>query len=129
MISSMVMGKKIGQMETNILEITFRVKDKEMECFHGKTELSMMSSIRIQFMEKELIAGLMEGNIQAIGKMTKCMEKGNLYLQMEENTLENMLKVKSMGMVVFNGQMEGVIMENGRMGNNKGKENILTRRE
>ena len=48
MISSMVMEKRFGQMEQNILEITLKVQNKEKECFHGVTELSMMeSSIRI----------------------------------------------------------------------------------
>ena len=36
----------------------------------------------------------MEINIEAVGKITKCMEKVNIYVQMEINTLENLLKTK-----------------------------------
>ena len=45
----------------------------------------------------------MEGDILAIGKMAKCMEKVNLYGKMEGNTLENIMKIQSMDMGSFNG--------------------------
>lgn len=43
--------------------------------------------------------------MKVIGKITKCMEKVHLNGQTEEFMLENILKIKSMVLVEFNGPM------------------------
>ena len=48
---------------------------------------------------------------------------------MEGNILENILKIKNMDMGVLNGEMEGFILVNGRMGNNMEMEYSLTKQE
>ena len=71
----------------------------------------------------------MECNIGVVEIIVKCMEKGNLYGPMEGNTLENIVKIRNMDMGIISAQMEGVELDNGKMGSDMGKEFLLTKRE
>lgn len=60
MVKNMDMGNTIGHKQINIKEI----------------------GIKIKWMDKECIDGMMENNIVENGWMVKCMEKENWYIQM-----------------------------------------------
>ena len=63
-------------------------KKKGKESSYGLMAPNMKGIfIRTAFMEQALIHGLMEGNTLEVGKIIKCMEKGNLNGQMGENIM------------------------------------------
>ena len=75
-------------------------------------------------MEKVNIYVQMEINTLENMLKTKCMEKVNIYMQMELNTLENILKAKCMEKVKY-GQMEINTLENIVEGKMHGKGEYL----
>ena len=76
-------------------------------------------------MEKVFTLGLITEYMKVNGDQIKCTERVHLHGLMEENMLENMLKIRKEGMENSYGQMEDVIAVNGLMENNMVKGHML----
>ena len=77
--------------------------------------LILESLFKVVCMGMVFINDQMENTMKAIGLTIKCPIKGNQSGRMEENTLVNTVKIKSMGKAYLNELMEGNILASGEM--------------
>ena len=104
---------------------TRMAKNTELAHLDGQTTLLILENSLITiFMAKVCIIGQIHVNMRANGEPIKCMEKGLLIGQMEENMSENTLRIRKKAMENSCGQTAGVTgasgstvssMEKGRM--------------
>ena len=78
----------------------------------------------MKFVVKDYIYGLMVRLMKVIGRKTRCMDMGYYLGKMARSMRETLLMTRGKVKGHFIGQMEGYILEIGRMGNNTGEEHI-----
>ena len=98
----------------------------EQEYFFGPMDPNSKDCSQIIIsMAKEFTNGLTGEGMKANGKIIKCKEKEFLRGKMVENTLGNIMTIKSTVMVSSFGQMGKFTKETGQMENSMGLGSIL----
>jgi hypothetical protein len=113
-INNMATELKLGQMKLNMRETTNLERNMGSELSNGQISLLILENFTIIiFMVKVCILGSITVSMKESGEQTKCMEKELLVGLMEENTSDNMPKIKKEVMENLYGQIDAATEVNG----------------
>ena len=117
-INSMERVGNIGQVANSLKVPIIRAVKMVKEFSDGPTEISMKGNSKItKWTDSAFLCGRIN-NTKDNGKRVKCMGKVNFNGQMEEDMSDIINSIKRMVMGNSFGQMENIIKGNGKMENN-----------